>query len=330
MAGGVLTAAVMIEPFERGNRTIRPAGGVDEMFARVAIALILMASALTAFADLDEKTRDAAITGRIETMFLLNEHLNPFNINTNTDHGVVTLVGAVNDPVQRELAEELAASVDNVVEVRNQIVVSRETFGEKERRKFGQKVTDKTTNASVRARLIYNREFKGLQIGVETVNGVVRLYGVVKSEPQRQRIEQVTMDTRGVVDVKNELVIRDRDPLEAPRPIGQSISDEWLEKRVETTIMLNRHLSIRELDVEVNEGIVILTGSVNSEDERALAANMAESIGGVNEVRNEITLRDPLETAAATAEPVNPVQLEGSEPDEYVPEERPTVEARPL
>jgi osmotically-inducible protein OsmY len=299
------------------------------MKARYLITALALLTAMTAAADLDQKTEDAAITARVETMFLLNQHLNPFNINTNTREGVVTLVGSVNDEVQKDLAGELAASADGVKSVNNEIIVSPNTYGEKERRKFGQKVKDQTTTASVRARLLYHREFKGLQIGVETINGVVRLHGVVKSDPQRRRIEEVTRETRGVIDVINDLVLRNRDPLEAPRPLGQSISDEWLEKRVETQLLLNRHLSIRELDVEVNEGVVILTGSVNEDRERVLATNLAQSIQGVNEVRNEISLRDP--TAPLYTEPVDPPVLEGSDPEEDVSvEELPTVEARPL
>ena len=47
---------------------------------------------------------DAAITTRIETMFLLNEHLSAFEINTGTQRGVVTLRGGVETQIQKDLA----------------------------------------------------------------------------------------------------------------------------------------------------------------------------------------------------------------------------------
>jgi len=67
--------------------------------------------------------KDAAISARIETIFLANGHLSPFNIKAATNNGLVTLSGGVSDDIQKELSGELAQSVEGVAEVVNQLTV---------------------------------------------------------------------------------------------------------------------------------------------------------------------------------------------------------------
>jgi len=61
-------------------------------------AILMAALAVPAGAAVRTAAKDALITGRIESTFLLNEQLNPFNINTTTKNGVVTLTGSVDEP----------------------------------------------------------------------------------------------------------------------------------------------------------------------------------------------------------------------------------------
>ncbi|MBI2423392.1 MAG: BON domain-containing protein [Candidatus Hydrogenedentes bacterium] len=234
---------------------------------------------------------DAAITSRIESMYLLNTKLNPLDINTTTVDGVVTITGSVKNQAQKDLAEELAFSVEGVKKVENNITVISLVIGEKERRTWKGRVEDKTVTTSVRARLLYHSQLKGLTIGVATVNCVVTLSGVVASDLQRQLIVDITKETRAVKGVVDNLTVRGREDATATQFVGQQFTDEWLESRVETAIVVNRHLSIRELDVEVNDGVCYLTGSVASEDRRELAGQIAGNLQGITEVDNQITVR---------------------------------------
>lgn len=99
----------------------------------LSFTAVVFAVVTAAAQDSSLPVSDVVIAARVETVFVLDRHLSPYNINTDVRDGVVTLSGAVRDDIQRELAEELAASSEGVVEVVNQIVVieDAQTPGEK-------------------------------------------------------------------------------------------------------------------------------------------------------------------------------------------------------
>ena len=297
------------------------------MFALIVIASLLSSPAGQVVTGVEDST----ITARIEALYLLDQHLNPLNINTTTRDGNVMISGSVNDQVQRELAEDLALSVLGVRFVDNQLVVINTVIGEKEQRSWSQRVQDRAVTAAVRGRMLGSGEFKGLKIGITTINNVVTLFGVVPTEAHVESMITIASNTKGVEDVVNQLSIRPKDDAyDAVRGTGRQISDEWLESRVSTAIMLNRHLKMRELDVEVDDGICMLSGTVDSEEKRVLAEEVARNIQGITEVRNTITVRaggivvpnipteqpieHPTEGGGGTVE--DPSTLEGSDPPE--------------
>jgi osmotically-inducible protein OsmY len=254
------------------------------------LTLSIWAAAQTTADAARQAAVDASITAQIETTFLFNRHLNPFNINTTTTDGVVTLTGAVADEVQRELAENIASSVEAVKSVENNISVMGTVLSERKQRTWRQRVDDMTLAASIRSRLLYNKELKGLRIGVTSELGMVTLYGVVGTEAQKERIGTIADETQGVIEVKNELTVREREQRGTLSDTGRHISDEWIEKRVETAILLNRHLSVRGLNVDVIDNVCVLTGTVDALEEKDLAEALAGSISGVESVRNEIQI----------------------------------------
>jgi hyperosmotically inducible periplasmic protein len=68
---------------------------------------------------------DSRITSAIKARFLADKYVDGFGISVETYEGVVTLRGEVNSSVPREQAERLAASVEGVKSVRNEIRIAR-------------------------------------------------------------------------------------------------------------------------------------------------------------------------------------------------------------
>src|SRR4029079_1399464 len=75
-------------------------------------------------------------------------------------------------------------------------------------------------------------------------------------------------------------------PRVAPAP---AVPDKTLETRIEAAIKRDQSLKHQNVDVDVNEGIVTLTGSVRSESRKARAERYA-TIPGVSRVNNQLTI----------------------------------------
>jgi hyperosmotically inducible protein len=70
------------------------------------------------------------------------------------------------------------------------------------------------------------------------------------------------------------------------------VRDATLTERVKTALAGDRTLAAREIEVETRDGVVQLSGFVDSEDQRTAALMRARSVKGVQEVRNDLSLRD--------------------------------------
>jgi osmotically-inducible protein OsmY len=148
---------------------------------------------------------------RLETAYLFNPHLNNLSIDTEVKNANVMLSGTVRSDIDRDLAEEIARSLDGVKSVGNTLELkedSEESVKTESDTDFLQKVKDATTTAQVKTRLIGNGNISAGEIDVDTVNSVVRLSGEVGSDTERQLAEFIAKNTAGVQSVANELEIR--------------------------------------------------------------------------------------------------------------------------
>lgn len=70
-------------------------------------------------------------------------------------------------------------------------------------------------------------------------------------------------------------------------------NDAWIDGKVEATLLFNGQLNTFDINTDVNDGKVILTGKVGSEVDKRLATELAESIEGVDEVDNRLSVVTP-------------------------------------
>ena len=88
------------------------------------------------------------------------------------------------------------------------------------------------------------------------------------------------------------VALEDPSQLEQPRPAHVQ-TDKELQAAVVRGVLANPEVSAARLRVEVRRGVVMLRGSVRSEDARATAEKVARSVPGVVRVRNHLTIRAP-------------------------------------
>ncbi len=72
--------------------------------------------------------------------------------------------------------------------------------------------------------------------------------------------------------------------------------DAWLDGKVETALMMNTQINSFRIDTDVNNGVAILSGEIDTKAKRDLALQLASNVDGIKEVRNQITVApDPKE-----------------------------------
>ncbi|MDZ4860431.1 MAG: BON domain-containing protein [Candidatus Hydrogenedentes bacterium] len=258
----------------------------------MAMALAVM-GAVTALAQDNAKTaEDFVTTARIETIFLMNGDLNPFKINTTTKGGVVIMTGVVREQADKDLAGRLAKSVKGVTSVNNELTVDRSAPVVEENREWRTQVDDANLNARIHRRLAYNASLKDTMVNVDVTGSKVVVSGTVESEAKKNEIVRIIDDTSGVAAVESNLEVKapgETKPVkETTDDAIQTVSDEWVEKMVESSIMWDDNISIRNIDVEVDGGVCKLSGSVISEAQKSVAENIAKNTDGVKSVTNNI------------------------------------------
>lgn len=143
----------------------------------------------------------------LEAELARNDELSAMLINTDVRDGVALLEGEVKTDEQRELANELAESVEGVQSVQNELKVTGEqqTVGER----LSQDAGDAALTARVKTRLLTSRNTSGLAINVDTENDVVTLNGEVENDAERELAVLIAANTPGVEDVKDNLSIEE-------------------------------------------------------------------------------------------------------------------------
>jgi hyperosmotically inducible protein len=143
-------------------------------------------------------------------------------------------------------------------------------------------VSDSWITSKTKIALFADDRVKGRQVHVETKDGVVMLRGKVDSAEAKSAALEIAKGIEGVKNVKNELQVV------APSKRSEvAADDKVVAKNVQSKLKANPQL--KNVKVEVNKGVVSLSGEVKSIDASAKASEVAGSVAGVRSVRNDLT-----------------------------------------
>ncbi|MEH6800329.1 MAG: BON domain-containing protein [Halopseudomonas sabulinigri] len=259
-----------------------------------ATASLMGIMPLAAHAD-DGDMAEARQEGSVWTAIALNRHLNPFEIDVDVENGVAKLTGEVENDVDRDLAEEVAMSIDGVTKVDNQLTVNPDVETKQSadgEQTLSQSFSSATTTATIKSKLLWNSNTEGLDVNVTTKNGVVNLSGTAQSEAAKDLAGMLAKDTDGVRRVDNEIRVN-ADATAAAKAqntaddAGEAISDAWITSKIKSSYLLSSNLSGLDISVDTKNGVVALSGTAMSSAEKDLAIRTAKNIKGVNEVTAE-------------------------------------------
>ncbi|MGB5103483.1 MAG: BON domain-containing protein [Steroidobacteraceae bacterium] len=150
----------------------------------------------------------------------------------------------------------------------------------------GEVIDDSVLTAKVKVALIEDPVTKAGQINVETYRGVVQLGGFVDNAQQKAQATNVARSVTGVKEVRNDLRVST-----AQATAGQVIDDGAMTGMVKAKLIEDTMTKAHQINVETQKGVVQLAGFVDSAAAKARAGEIARSVDGVVEVRNELEIR---------------------------------------
>jgi osmotically-inducible protein OsmY len=257
------------------------------------LALTLLAIGGTAIADtVSQEVTEARQEAQIWTTYALSPYLRANDIKVSVHDGKATLTGKVEESVNKDLAKQIALGVNGVKEVDNQIVVAADYVSPARSgdRSYGEVIDDATITAAVKSKLLWSRDTNGLDTEVDTKSGKVTLLGTADSADAKALAYRLAMNTRGVVSVNNELLVKapKRTSTEAASSTANAvvhvISDSWITNKVKSTFLYSSNVNGSDISVSTKDGFVTLSGKVDSGAERALAIAFASNVRGVKGV----------------------------------------------
>ena len=153
--------------------------------------------------------RESWLAGKVETAFLFNKNLNNFTIDVDVKDDIATLDGTVTSDVQKDLAEQVALTVDGISEVKNNLTIDKDhkAAADEKDESFAHNMKDAAITASVKLKLLADDNVAGTDINVDTSKGIVTLSGKVNSDAQRDLAEAIAKNVDDVNKVENRLKV---------------------------------------------------------------------------------------------------------------------------
>ncbi|MGH7786963.1 MAG: BON domain-containing protein [Candidatus Binatia bacterium] len=146
----------------------------------------------------------------------------------------------------------------------------------------GGAVSDMWITTAAKVRLMANDQTPSTDINVDTRNGVVTLFGMVPTAAAKQAAAAEAGKVSGVTKVNNQLQVVAPAAQEAVKANDSEIKDQ-VAKKVDDDVIDDADIS-----VEVKDGVVRLTGTVDSQTDRLRALTLARSTNGVRSVVDEL------------------------------------------
>jgi osmotically-inducible protein OsmY len=216
--------------------------------------------------------KDDDIKKDILDNFYWDNRVNPSKVSVSVKNNEVTLTGEVSFFSARRILEDLAWDVPDVINVKNQIIV---TYPE----------SVKHTDADIKSKIEYvlqlNPSIDSPKIYTSVKDSVVTVKGTVGSFWAKNYVETLVGDIRGVTSVINQLVIV---------PTKQFL-DEDIARRLTKNFEKSLFVDAKEIHVEVEKGKVVLSGSVSTWFYKWRAEKIAEYTQGVIDVKNYLMLK---------------------------------------
>jgi hyperosmotically inducible periplasmic protein len=242
---------------------------------------------------------DETIQERVTAALKAEPGLGDSSIAVQSVHqGAVLLGGTATSLTAHLLAIEIAHDVDGVRRVASEIT-SPDKLADAEIWRDSDKaaapaysltastgaraaVSNAWLTSAAKVRLLAS-DVSAFDVNVDTRGGVVTLFGTVGSDAEKRLAESEVKKVDGVSSVRNELQV-----VAATRQEAVERKDEAIQEGVSKRLAARDELADSKIDVQVENGVVRLTGQVESQSDRLSALTTARTSDGVRSVIGDL------------------------------------------
>jgi osmotically-inducible protein OsmY len=180
----------------------------------------------------------------------------------------------------------------------------------------GAKMTDDGLEDAIEAKINADMQLKeaGLSVDANAETNTATLTGTVESQALRSKAEEMAKSAHAGLTVKNEIAVKPREVTRAEwtednardertkakdlgDTIGETLDDTWIHAKIVTKLIGNMDTPERKINVDVNNNVVTLRGTVDTAEAKTEAERVAKETEGVKRVNNQ------LKVGAMTASP---------------------------
>jgi hyperosmotically inducible protein len=137
--------------------------------------------------------------------------------------------------------------------------------------------------------------FKNVSVSEDRNQGVVTLSGQVATDSEKAQAESLAKSFSGAQVVADQIAVIPVGIEKEAKAVNSDL-DEGIEKNLDAALIENKlHDHVK---YEVKSGVVTLTGAVNSEDKRARAEKIATGVPNVQQVVNDLQVKDQKATSS--------------------------------
>ena len=155
-----------------------------------------------------QEITDTAITAGVKAKLAADSNVDSSDISVSTTDGTVTLTGTVNNAAARSAAETATRSFAGVTNVNNRLSVSSPSVAAAAKDAGGavmatgdaaaQAMSDTWITTKIKSVLLADSEAKGLDVNVDTKDGVVTLEGELATQAAVDHVKALASDVEGV------------------------------------------------------------------------------------------------------------------------------------
>lgn len=178
--------------------------------------------------------------------------------------------------------------------------------------------SDLWLKASLVTTYTLNQHLNPFDLDVSVNDGVVTLRGTVDSNVEKDLATELARGVEGVTAVDNQLAVESGSAgVSRDDDLMQRVNDANLTAKVKSQLLWNANTQGMRIDVDTDDGVVTLRGTVASAAEAELAAQIARNTSGVRSVQNALEVEAGQKPMSAEAEDAA-LELKGELSDTWV------------